>query len=158
MTLKIWKLLLGFEGEINLHFKYMYRLNSSVVVVVVVYKLRNHPLVSKKCTTISSLNCIQKWNNCQWAFWIVLFFYNLFCLFIIKNYLCLVQGLNCIQPRQRPSAFRPWSPHISAGDKEPSSHPLALLRDRWGHHRTTRSKTTDTLTRKHSTSTWKEIN
>uniref|UniRef100_A0A665X389 Ski oncogene n=1 Tax=Echeneis naucrates TaxID=173247 RepID=A0A665X389_ECHNA len=37
--------------------------------------------------------------------------------------------LNCIQPRQRPSAFRPWSPHISAGDKEPSSHPLALLRD-----------------------------
>ncbi|MEQ2180534.1 hypothetical protein GOODEAATRI_002159 [Goodea atripinnis] len=23
----------------------------------------------------------------------------------------------------------PWSPHISAGDKEPSPHPLALLRD-----------------------------
>uniref|UniRef100_A0A7N8XA55 Ski oncogene n=1 Tax=Mastacembelus armatus TaxID=205130 RepID=A0A7N8XA55_9TELE len=40
------------------------------------------------------------------------------------------KGLNCIQPRQRPSAFRPWSPHISAGDKEPSNHPLALLRDR----------------------------
>uniref|UniRef100_A0A8P4KA83 Ski oncogene n=1 Tax=Dicentrarchus labrax TaxID=13489 RepID=A0A8P4KA83_DICLA len=40
------------------------------------------------------------------------------------------KGLNCIQPRQRPSAFRPWSPHISAGEKEPSSHPLALLRDR----------------------------
>ncbi|XP_028265396.1 v-ski avian sarcoma viral oncogene homolog a [Parambassis ranga] len=39
------------------------------------------------------------------------------------------KGINCIQPRQRPSAFRPWSPHISAGDKEPSSHPLALLRD-----------------------------
>ncbi|XP_061759101.1 v-ski avian sarcoma viral oncogene homolog a [Nerophis ophidion] len=39
------------------------------------------------------------------------------------------KGLNCIPPRQRPSAFRPWSPHISAGDKEPSSHPLALLRD-----------------------------
>ncbi|KAK9515821.1 hypothetical protein VZT92_026430 [Zoarces viviparus] len=39
------------------------------------------------------------------------------------------KGLNCIQPRQRPSAFRPWSPHVSAGDKEPSSHPLALLRD-----------------------------
>ncbi|XP_074499232.1 v-ski avian sarcoma viral oncogene homolog a [Sebastes fasciatus] len=39
------------------------------------------------------------------------------------------KGLNCIQPRQRPSAFRPWSPHISAGDKEPSNHPLALLRD-----------------------------
>uniref|UniRef100_A0AAX7TC59 Ski oncogene n=1 Tax=Astatotilapia calliptera TaxID=8154 RepID=A0AAX7TC59_ASTCA len=40
------------------------------------------------------------------------------------------KGLNCIQSRQRPSAFRPWSPHISAGDKEPSSNPLALLRDR----------------------------
>uniref|UniRef100_G3PHX7 Ski oncogene n=1 Tax=Gasterosteus aculeatus aculeatus TaxID=481459 RepID=G3PHX7_GASAC len=40
------------------------------------------------------------------------------------------KGPNCIQPRQRPSAFRPWSPHVSAGDKEPSSHPLALLRDR----------------------------
>ncbi|XP_012705667.1 v-ski avian sarcoma viral oncogene homolog a [Fundulus heteroclitus] len=39
------------------------------------------------------------------------------------------KGMNCIQPRQRPSAFRPWSPHISAGDKEPSPHPLALLRD-----------------------------
>ncbi|XP_031166917.1 v-ski avian sarcoma viral oncogene homolog a [Sander lucioperca] len=39
------------------------------------------------------------------------------------------KGLNCLQPRQRPSAFRPWSPHISAGEKEPSSHPLALLRD-----------------------------
>uniref|UniRef100_A0A3Q3FQ63 Ski oncogene n=1 Tax=Labrus bergylta TaxID=56723 RepID=A0A3Q3FQ63_9LABR len=39
------------------------------------------------------------------------------------------KGLNCIQPRQRPSAFRPWSPHISAGEKEISSHPLALLRD-----------------------------
>ncbi|KAM3617474.1 uncharacterized protein V6R79_006685 [Siganus canaliculatus] len=39
------------------------------------------------------------------------------------------KGVNCIQPRQRPSAFRPWSPHISAGDKEPSNHPLALLRD-----------------------------
>uniref|UniRef100_A0A3Q2CKL2 Ski oncogene n=1 Tax=Cyprinodon variegatus TaxID=28743 RepID=A0A3Q2CKL2_CYPVA len=39
------------------------------------------------------------------------------------------KGMNCLQPRQRPSAFRPWSPHISAGDKEPSPHPLALLRD-----------------------------
>uniref|UniRef100_A0A8C6LFR9 Ski oncogene n=1 Tax=Nothobranchius furzeri TaxID=105023 RepID=A0A8C6LFR9_NOTFU len=35
-----------------------------------------------------------------------------------------------INGRQRPSAFRPWSPHVSAGDKEPSTHPLALLRDR----------------------------
>ncbi|KAM3872245.1 ski oncogene-like [Diretmus argenteus] len=39
------------------------------------------------------------------------------------------KGLNCIQPRQRPSAFRPWSPNLSAGDKEASSRPLALLRD-----------------------------
>uniref|UniRef100_A0A7N6B0X9 Ski oncogene n=1 Tax=Anabas testudineus TaxID=64144 RepID=A0A7N6B0X9_ANATE len=46
------------------------------------------------------------------------------------------KGLNCIQPRQRPSAFRPWSPHISAGDKEPSSHPLALLRDSFYNYKT----------------------
>ncbi|XP_007570134.1 ski oncogene [Poecilia formosa] len=39
------------------------------------------------------------------------------------------KGINCLQPRQRPSAFRPWSPHISAGEKEPPPHPLALLRD-----------------------------
>ncbi|XP_034027785.1 v-ski avian sarcoma viral oncogene homolog a isoform X2 [Thalassophryne amazonica] len=39
------------------------------------------------------------------------------------------KGFNCIQPRQRPSAFRPWSPHLSAGEKEPPPHPLALLRD-----------------------------
>uniref|UniRef100_A0A3Q2ZBB1 Ski oncogene n=1 Tax=Kryptolebias marmoratus TaxID=37003 RepID=A0A3Q2ZBB1_KRYMA len=39
------------------------------------------------------------------------------------------KGLHCIQARQRPSAFRPWSPHVSTGDKEPSTHPLALLRD-----------------------------
>nr|XP_057908293.1 v-ski avian sarcoma viral oncogene homolog a [Doryrhamphus excisus]XP_057908294.1 v-ski avian sarcoma viral oncogene homolog a [Doryrhamphus excisus] len=45
------------------------------------------------------------------------------------------KGLNCIQPRQRPSAFRPWSPHISAGDKEPSSHPLALLRDNFYNYK-----------------------
>ncbi|TNN46981.1 Ski oncogene [Liparis tanakae] len=37
------------------------------------------------------------------------------------------KGLSCSQPRQRPSAFRPWSPHVST-DKD--SHPLALLRDR----------------------------
>uniref|UniRef100_A0A3Q4BX18 Ski oncogene n=1 Tax=Mola mola TaxID=94237 RepID=A0A3Q4BX18_MOLML len=34
-----------------------------------------------------------------------------------------------VAPRQRPSAFRPWSPHISAGEKESSSPHLALLRD-----------------------------
>ncbi|XP_005812106.1 ski oncogene [Xiphophorus maculatus] len=39
------------------------------------------------------------------------------------------KGFNCLQSRQRPSAFRPWSPHISAGEKEPPPHPLALLRD-----------------------------
>ncbi|KAK7883959.1 hypothetical protein WMY93_027082 [Mugilogobius chulae] len=34
------------------------------------------------------------------------------------------------KPRHRPSAFRPWSPHISAGEKESqNSRPLALLRD-----------------------------
>lgn len=53
--------------------------------------------------------------------WLKMNFYN--CGFFF-------QGINCIQPRQRPSAFRPWSPHISVGEKEPSSHPLALLRDR----------------------------
>ncbi|KAK5863049.1 hypothetical protein PBY51_000107 [Eleginops maclovinus] len=47
------------------------------------------------------------------------------------------KGLNCIQPRQRPSAFRPWSPHISAGEKEPSSHPLALLRDSFYNYKST---------------------
>ncbi|XP_005752351.1 v-ski avian sarcoma viral oncogene homolog a [Pundamilia nyererei] len=46
------------------------------------------------------------------------------------------KGLNCIQSRQRPSAFRPWSPHISAGDKEPSSNPLALLRDSFYNYKT----------------------
>ncbi|XP_071022194.1 ski oncogene-like [Oncorhynchus clarkii lewisi] len=39
------------------------------------------------------------------------------------------KGLNCFQPRQRPSAFRPWSPNLSAGDKDMPSRPLALLRD-----------------------------
>ncbi|KAK6308524.1 hypothetical protein J4Q44_G00217950 [Coregonus suidteri] len=37
--------------------------------------------------------------------------------------------LNFFQPRQRPSAFRPWSPNLSAGDKDTPSRPLALLRD-----------------------------
>ncbi|XP_061697442.1 v-ski avian sarcoma viral oncogene homolog a [Syngnathoides biaculeatus] len=46
------------------------------------------------------------------------------------------KSFNCIQPRQRPSAFRPWSPHISAGDKElPPSHPLALLRDNFYNYK-----------------------
>uniref|UniRef100_A0A3Q2Y216 Ski oncogene n=1 Tax=Hippocampus comes TaxID=109280 RepID=A0A3Q2Y216_HIPCM len=45
------------------------------------------------------------------------------------------KGFNCIQPRQRPSAFRPWSPQIYVGDKEPSSHPLALLRDNFYNYK-----------------------
>uniref|UniRef100_A0A8C4X6Q3 V-ski avian sarcoma viral oncogene homolog a n=1 Tax=Erpetoichthys calabaricus TaxID=27687 RepID=A0A8C4X6Q3_ERPCA len=31
------------------------------------------------------------------------------------------KGINCIHPRQRPSAFRPWSPTISGSEKENSS-------------------------------------
>ncbi|XP_030639745.1 v-ski avian sarcoma viral oncogene homolog a isoform X1 [Chanos chanos] len=38
------------------------------------------------------------------------------------------KGLSCIQPRQRPSAFRPWSPNISS-DKEVPNRPTAMLRD-----------------------------
>ncbi|XP_061648663.1 v-ski avian sarcoma viral oncogene homolog a isoform X2 [Phyllopteryx taeniolatus] len=45
------------------------------------------------------------------------------------------KSFNCIQPRQRPSAFRPWSPHISASDKEPPSHPFALLRDNFYNYK-----------------------
>ncbi|XP_061114513.1 v-ski avian sarcoma viral oncogene homolog a [Conger conger] len=39
------------------------------------------------------------------------------------------KGLNCIQPRQRPSAFRPWSPTISSAEKETPSRIPAVLRD-----------------------------
>ncbi|TWW57276.1 Ski oncogene, partial [Takifugu flavidus] len=39
---------------------------------------------------------------------------------------CCLQGL---QSRPRPSAFRPWSPQVSVGERESSAHPLALLRD-----------------------------
>ncbi|CAL8259496.1 unnamed protein product [Gadus morhua 'NCC'] len=49
------------------------------------------------------------------------------------------KGLNCIQPRQRPSAFRPWSPNISSADKEPSGRPLALLRDGFYNFKTLES-------------------
>uniref|UniRef100_A0A1A8EXG8 Ski oncogene n=1 Tax=Nothobranchius korthausae TaxID=1143690 RepID=A0A1A8EXG8_9TELE len=44
-----------------------------------------------------------------------------------------------INGRQRPSAFRPWSPHVSAGDKEPSTHPLALLRDSFYNYKSLES-------------------
>lgn len=40
-------------------------------------------------------------------------------------------GFQGIQSRPRPSAFRPWSPQVSVGERESSAHPLALLRDRW---------------------------
>ncbi|XP_078806153.1 v-ski avian sarcoma viral oncogene homolog a isoform X2 [Oryzias latipes] len=49
------------------------------------------------------------------------------------------KGINGIQPRQRPSAFRPWSPHVSAGDKEPSGHPLALLRESFYNYKSLES-------------------
>ncbi|KAM9504834.1 ski oncogene-like [Salvelinus alpinus] len=48
-------------------------------------------------------------------------------------------GLNCIQPRQRPSAFRPWSPNLSAGDKETPNRPLATLRDSFYNFKTMES-------------------
>nr|XP_046222238.1 ski oncogene-like isoform X2 [Oncorhynchus gorbuscha] len=48
-------------------------------------------------------------------------------------------GLNCIQPRQRPSAFRPWSPNLSAGDKETPNRPLAALRDSFYNFKTMES-------------------
>ncbi|NWI85991.1 SKI protein, partial [Pitta sordida] len=39
------------------------------------------------------------------------------------------KSIGCVHPRQRLSAFRPWSPAVSAGDKELSSHLPALIRD-----------------------------
>ncbi|XP_007529562.1 ski oncogene isoform X2 [Erinaceus europaeus] len=39
------------------------------------------------------------------------------------------KSLGCAHPRQRLSAFRPWSPAISTSDKELSSHLPALIRD-----------------------------
>lgn len=40
------------------------------------------------------------------------------------------QSIGCVHPRQRLSAFRPWSPAVSASEKELSSHLPALIRDR----------------------------
>uniref|UniRef100_F6W7T7 Ski oncogene n=1 Tax=Callithrix jacchus TaxID=9483 RepID=F6W7T7_CALJA len=37
--------------------------------------------------------------------------------------------LGCVHPRQRLSAFRPWSPAVSASEKELSPHLPALIRD-----------------------------
>ncbi|XP_007648058.1 ski oncogene isoform X1 [Cricetulus griseus] len=39
------------------------------------------------------------------------------------------KSLGCPHPRQRLSAFRPWSPAVSASEKETSSHLPALIRD-----------------------------
>ncbi|XP_023438889.2 ski oncogene [Dasypus novemcinctus] len=39
------------------------------------------------------------------------------------------KGLGCTHPRQRLSAFRPWSPTVSASEKELSPHLPALIRD-----------------------------
>ncbi|XP_048639761.1 ski oncogene isoform X2 [Marmota marmota marmota] len=39
------------------------------------------------------------------------------------------KGLGCVHPRQRLSAFRPWSPAVSTSDKELSPHLPALIRD-----------------------------
>lgn len=40
------------------------------------------------------------------------------------------QGLGCVYPRQRLSAFRPWSPAVSTSDKELSPHLPALFREK----------------------------
>uniref|UniRef100_A0A2K5V0P7 Ski oncogene n=1 Tax=Macaca fascicularis TaxID=9541 RepID=A0A2K5V0P7_MACFA len=39
------------------------------------------------------------------------------------------KSLGCVHPRQRLSAFRPWSPAVSASEKELSPHLPALIRD-----------------------------
>ncbi|NXA40293.1 SKI protein, partial [Eudromia elegans] len=39
------------------------------------------------------------------------------------------KSIGCIHPRQRLSAFRPWSPAVSANEKELSTHLPALIRD-----------------------------
>ncbi|KAM7323827.1 ski oncogene isoform X1 [Alexandromys fortis] len=39
------------------------------------------------------------------------------------------KSLGCAHPRQRLSAFRPWSPAVSASEKETSPHLPALIRD-----------------------------
>ncbi|POI35552.1 hypothetical protein CIB84_000695 [Bambusicola thoracicus] len=39
------------------------------------------------------------------------------------------KSIGCVHPRQRLSAFRPWSPAVSASEKELSTHLPALIRD-----------------------------
>ncbi|KAA0714257.1 Ski oncogene [Triplophysa tibetana] len=49
------------------------------------------------------------------------------------------KGLNGIQPRQRPSAFRPWSPNISVNDKEGVGRPANMLRDSFYNYKSLES-------------------
>ncbi|TRY88884.1 hypothetical protein DNTS_021982 [Danionella cerebrum] len=49
------------------------------------------------------------------------------------------KGLNCIQPRQRASAFRPWSPNLSASDKEGASRTATLLRESFYNYKSLES-------------------
>ncbi|KAJ8371132.1 hypothetical protein SKAU_G00111600 [Synaphobranchus kaupii] len=49
------------------------------------------------------------------------------------------KGLNCIQPRQRPSAFRPWSPTISSSEKETPTRIPAVLRDSFYNYKSIES-------------------
>ncbi|NXM75780.1 SKI protein, partial [Serilophus lunatus] len=39
------------------------------------------------------------------------------------------KSIGCVHPRQRLSAFRPWSPAVSAGEKDITPHLPALIRD-----------------------------
>ncbi|NXE76341.1 SKI protein, partial [Cochlearius cochlearius] len=39
------------------------------------------------------------------------------------------KSIGCVHPRQRLSAFRPWSPAVSSNEKELSTHLPALIRD-----------------------------
>ncbi|NWU49690.1 SKI protein, partial [Dromas ardeola] len=39
------------------------------------------------------------------------------------------KSIGCVHPRQRLSAFRPWSPAVSASEKDLSTHLPALIRD-----------------------------
>ncbi|XP_026549214.1 ski oncogene-like, partial [Notechis scutatus] len=40
-----------------------------------------------------------------------------------------IKNIGCLHPRQRLSAFRPWSPAISASEKDVSNHVPTLIRD-----------------------------
>ncbi|KAL6459429.1 hypothetical protein MHYP_G00329010 [Metynnis hypsauchen] len=47
------------------------------------------------------------------------------------------KGLSCIQPRQRPSAFRPWSPNISTSEKD--GKPANVLQDSFYNYKSLES-------------------